>query len=166
MTADWPVPIKDFNEIWTISNKDDFAYELSKFIGHKWHARNAPLSETERAFALVSDMQSWIEMEGFQGLFYQQYTLSDCVLVERTMREVGVDRLADLFAEAKLIYMQRKTNLTEEEFRALDPFDIPEPDGGRFNEIADQFYASDSQLFELGQRLADFALKHRQEFSA
>jgi uncharacterized protein DUF4375 len=154
-----------FDDIWTISNKEDFTYELSKFIGHKRHARKLPLSRIEHAFALLSDMQSWIEMEGFHDLFYQQYTLSDCVLVEGTMREIGADRLADLFEEAKQIYMRRKTNLTEEEFRELAPFDIPEPDGSRFDEIADQFYGSDSQLFELGERLADFARKHRQEFS-
>lgn len=165
MSADWPVPIKEFNEIWAISKREEFAYELSKFIGHKLHTRKLPLSRTEHSFHLVSDMQSTIEMEGFQDLFYQAYSLSDCVLVENVMREIGADRLADLFAEAKTIYMRRKTDLTEAEYQKLDPFDLPEPDGSRFDEIAELFYASGSQLFELGDRLADFARKHREEFS-
>ena len=139
---------------------------MSKFVGHKRHARKLPLSLTEHAFDLLSNMQSWIEMEGFHDLFYQAYSLSDCILVESVMRQIGADRLAELFVEAKTIYMRHKTDLTEEEFQKLSPFDLPDPDGSRFDEIAEQFYASDSQLFELGERLADFARKHRIVFSA
>lgn len=166
VSGNWPVPVKEFDEIWAISNKEEFTYELSKFIGHKLHARKLTLSRPEHAFHLLSDMQSTIEMEGFQDLFYQAYSLSDCLLVENAMRESGANRLAELFVEAKSIYLRRRTDLTEEEYQKLDPFDIPEPDGSRFDEIAEQFYASDSQLFELGERLADFARKHREEFSA
>ena len=28
MSAGWPVPIKEFDEIWEISNKEEFAYEF------------------------------------------------------------------------------------------------------------------------------------------
>jgi len=164
MNSHWPVPIKAFDEIWTIANKEEFAYELGKFIAHKRHARKLPLSEKEHVFGILSDMQAWIEMEGFHDLFYQAYKLSDCVLVEKTMREIGTERLAKLFAEAKHIYTRHKTDITEEEFRKLEPFDLPEGDGARFDEIAKEFYGSDSQLFELGDRLADFARKHRAEF--
>jgi hypothetical protein len=180
MNRHWPVPIRAFDEIWTIANKEEFAYELGKFIAHKRHARKLPLSETEHVFGILSDMQSWIEMEGFHDLFYQAYNLSDCLLVEKTMRELGTEqlanlfaeakhiylrhKLANLFAEAKHIYLRHKTDITEEEFRKLEPFDLPEGDGARFDEIAKEFYGSDSQLFELGDRLADFARKHRAEF--
>jgi len=164
MNRPWPVPIKAFDEIWTIANKEEFAYELGKFIAHKRHVRKLQLSETEHVFAILSDMQSWIEMEGFHDLFYQAYTLSDCILVEKTMQEIGTARLAKLFAEAKHIYTRHKTDITEEEFRKLEPFDLPKGDGARFDEIAEEFYGSDSQLFELGDRLADFARKHRTEF--
>jgi hypothetical protein len=165
MSGSWPVPEKQFDEIWSISDKPEFAWQLGNFINYKVHGRKVAISRTEHAFDLVLHMQTRIEMEGFFDLYYQAYTLSDCLLVENVLREIGADRLADLFLEAKIIYMQHKIDLTEEEFRKLDSFDLPEPDGSRFSEIEEQVYADDSQLFELGERLADYARKHRDEFS-
>ena len=166
MSTDWPIPVKKFEDIWTTLDPEKLVYELDNYLSHKHHVRKLPLSQTERGFLLLASMQSWIEMEGFHDLFYQQYSLSDCVLVERVMREIGVERLADLFTEAKRIYMRHRTNLTEDDFKQLDPFDLPEPDAARFDEIAEAVYASDSELFLLADGLARYARNHREEFSA
>lgn len=165
MSFPQPAPIKAFAELWTISEPGEFVYQLSRFISHKKSTRKAPLSPAEYTFQLLMDMQPTIEMEGFQDLFFQAYSLADCVLVESGLREIGAHQLADLFAEAKSIYTRRKTDLTEAEYQDLT-LDIPEPDGSRFDEIGEQFLAGDSQLYEFGERLADFAQAHKPEFSA
>jgi len=166
MSTDWPTPVRKFEDIWTTIEPERLVYELDNYLSHKRHVRKLPLSQAERGFLLLASMQSWIEMEGFQDLFYQQYNLSDCVLVERVMREIGVERLADLFTEAKGIYVRHRTNLTEEEFKKLEPFDLPEADVARFDEIAEAVYASGSELFLLADGLAKYAQNHREEFSA
>ena len=164
MNATWPRRVKDLGEIWGIENPDTLVSELASFLSHKKYAREAPLNETEHAFLLLASMQSWIEMEGFQDLFYQQHTLADCHLVENTLRDLGAERLAQLLAEARDIYTRHRPDMTQEEYEQLDPFNLPTADGRRFDEIADAVYAKDSQLFGLSIRLAEFAKQHRGEF--
>ena len=98
MSFPQPAPIKAFAELWTISEPGEFVYQLSRFISHKKSTRKAPLSPAEYTFQLLMDMQPTIEMEGFQDLFFQAYSLADCVLVESGLREIGAHQLADLFA--------------------------------------------------------------------
>ena len=158
-----PLPIKQLDEIWEITQTKDFNYELTRFLWRKRDSQTSILSQIEHAFELLSSMGWWIATQGFQDLFFQQYTLSDCALVEHTLREIRAIELADLFGEAKQIYLRHKTDLSEEEFQDLNPFDFLEPDGSRFDEIAD--IVSDGVLLEFEEGLAAYARKHHMEFS-
>jgi Domain of unknown function (DUF4375) len=164
MTVKQPAPVKPLEEIWELSQAQDFNYELTRFLWQKQDNQTASLTQTEHAFELLSSMGWQVATQGFQDLFFQQYTLSDCVLVEQTLREIGAIQVAELFGEAKEIYSRHKTDLSEEEFQSLNPFDFSEPDGSRFDEIAN--IITENDLLEFDESLAAYARKHWMEFSA
>jgi len=161
----WPTEIRTLEEIWKLQDSPELVRELDNLLSHKRFVRKVPLSEIEHAFLLVASMPTSIMMEGFQDLFYQQYSLADCHVVEATLRELGAERLAQPMEEARGIYTRHRPDISQEEYEQLDPFDLPDLDGRRFDEIAELVSADDSELFELDTPLAEFARRHQQEFS-
>lgn len=160
-----PSGSRRLEEVLRLDDPKEVVSELNGLLADKQTAGKARLSDTERAFMLVASMQEAIMWEGFQDLFYQKWSLADCILAEATLRELGAKQLARLLQEAREIYTRHKPEMTEEEYQELDPFDLPEPDGERFDEIADLVSADDSQLFELDTPLAKFARKYRRRIS-
>jgi len=102
----WPTQIRTLEEIWRLQDPGELVYELENYVSHKRFARRAPLSTTEHVFSLLASMSSWIEAEGFQDLFYQQWSLTDCHVVEHALREMGAERLARLLEEASTLWLK------------------------------------------------------------
>jgi hypothetical protein len=81
------------------------------------------------------------------------------------MREMGLHQLADWFAEARLIYCRRRTDLTEDAYDDLEPFSLDESDGRRFDEIGELFIGNDSELFKIAAPIKAYVMQHRGEFT-
>jgi hypothetical protein len=150
-------------EIWKLQDAQEFVYQLGMWL-HDKKSEKIQLNRIEHLFDMLCSMQSWIEMEGFCDLFYQQYSLSDCNLVEEGLKEIGADKLAGLFREAKDIYVRHNRDISEDEYTELDPLSLSEKEGARFDEIADMFYSEESGLFDLAPKLNAFAKKNALAF--
>ena len=160
-TWDSPLPL---DEIFAIEEPSTLSEELGYFTLYKFSIARQKLEPREDLFLKLHHMLANIWGDGFCDLFYQQYSLADCGLVEKALREMNCHVLADLFAEAKSIYLRHNKDITEEEYRLLEPFSLRGNDGARFDEIAQQFTAAGSELFELPQRLGLYARQHQYEF--
>ncbi|TLD69319.1 hypothetical protein FEM03_18280 [Phragmitibacter flavus] len=144
------------DEIFQIEEPSTLAEELGYFILYKFSIARQKLTPAEDLFLKLHHMLAEIWGQGFFDLFYQQYSLSDCVRVEQALREMGLRTLADLFVEAKAIYLRHMP----------DPFSLGNagPDGDRFDEIAKQFTAAGSEIFQLPLHLGPYARQHQHEF--
>jgi hypothetical protein len=144
------------DEIFAIEEPSTLAEALGYFIHYKFCTAQQKLTPTEDLFLKLHYMLTEIWGQGFFDLFYQQYSLSDCTRVEQALRDMGLQDLADLFAEAKAIYLRH----------VADPFSLgkPGPDGDRFDEIANQFTATGSEIFHLPLHLGPYARQHQHEF--
>jgi hypothetical protein len=112
----------------------------------------ASLHPAEEEAWLLLTMPLDIYMEGFVDLFYQLYSLRDCAIVEACLKKLDLHRLAALFAEAKALYTDGRTDLTEEEYHQIDPFGEDDR-WQRFDEIAQDVLAAGSELYLIGERV-------------
>ena len=156
---------KSLQEIWDIQDSNDFVYELHEYIFDKKWNKKKKLSKPEHVFYMLDSMLSWIEMEGFADLFYQQYSLNDCYLVEEGLKELGANELASLFSEAKNIYIRHQTDIDQIQYEELEPFSLSENEGKRFDQIGEEIYSDKSELFDLAPRLRSYAIKHKNLFA-
>lgn len=158
--------VKPFADIWEINDAFEFVRTLSQYLEDKKVFRKITLNNIESTFYLLATMQGAIEAEGFADLFYQEYSLNECKLVEKGLVEIGLHGLAGLFVEAFEIYTRHNPQITPEMYETLDPFDLPEKEGQRFDQIADDIYADDSELFMIYSKLANYARERRSHFNA
>jgi hypothetical protein len=135
---------------------EDEAFE-GEFYGYLIDKRVAdqPLTEFEQISYLLLSMRPSIEMEGFVDLFYQLYSLQETAVVEDNLRRLGLVGLADLFAKAKNLYINGKPDITEEEYRAIDPFGEDER-WRRFDEIGNEVMDAESEIFLLPNRVREW----------
>jgi hypothetical protein len=152
-------------EFWAVRDDNEFAFHLAHYMFAKSVHRQLPLSLTEQNIWDLEWLYIRICGEGFCDLFYQQYSLADCTRLEAFMRELNLHQLADWFAEAKAIYCRRRTGLSEEEYRQLEPFSLSDTEGKRFDEIGELFIGEHSELFDLGWRIRHYANRHRTEIT-
>ena len=101
---------------------------------------------------LLLNMQLDIEMEGFVDLFYQFYSLKDCAVVEASLEKLGLHQLASQFAEAKNIYVEDRSDITEEEYRQVD-WTKKNERWSRFDAIGEEILANGSELYLIGDRI-------------
>jgi hypothetical protein len=151
-----------WEEIWVIRTAAEFAGALGQYLTVKKFSRREPLSPAESVFLLLSRLPPVIESGGLADLFYQQYSLDDCRLVESGLAEAGLPLLADLFTEALSIYTLHNSFITQAAYEVLEPFDIPRKEQHRFDQIGGIFSASSSEII---QKLAAYARQRRGEFS-
>jgi hypothetical protein len=159
----WDLPL-DLDSIFAIEDPETVSEELGYFILYKGSVARQQRNPTEDLFLKIEQMSGYIQSGGFGDLFYQQYSLADCVRIEEALREMQLSGLADLFAEAKAIYTGHRESLTEDEYQELDPFSLSGEEGRRFDEIGKLFEADDSGIHLLPVRLATYARQRQQEF--
>jgi hypothetical protein len=152
-------------DFWAVQDDDEFAFHLAHYIFAKSVHRKLPLSTTEQNIWDLEWLYTRICGEGFCDLFYQQYSLCDCARLESFMRELKLAQLADWFSEAKAIYCRHQLDLTEDQYRQLDPFSLSDIDGKRFDEIGELFIGEGSELFDIGWRIRTYANQHRSEIT-
>jgi hypothetical protein len=126
------------------------------------------VNEFEEVVYLLVNILLITEMEGFIDLFYQAFSLRQCRVVARSLDELGLDKLAALFTEALNIYLNGRSNISEEEFKAINPFEMRQECGQRFDEISMQILAPDSEIYLLEEPHCQFlrANKERLKESA
>jgi hypothetical protein len=153
---------QSINEIVLIKDCNELVAEFYFFLSEK--NLKYKLNEIEEVVYLLLNMLSSIEMDGFVDLFHQQYSLRECLIVENSLRQFEFNKLADLFSEAKSIFINNKFDITQEEYEQIPPFAYEErPNGERFNEIGELFLAKDSEIYHLGDGLCKF-IKSNGEF--
>jgi hypothetical protein len=153
------------DEIWNVQDADAFAGALIDYLYDKESKRRLPLSGCEQNVRDISNLYASICIDGFNSLFYQVFSLADCHRVEAAMREMGLRQLADWFAEARLIYCRRRTDLSEEAYDNLEPFSLDGPEGLRFDEIGKLFVGDESELFRIAAPVKAYATLHRGDFT-
>jgi hypothetical protein len=138
---------------------EKFGVELFDYLTTKKGA-GYPLTTIEEVAYLLLVLRLDIDMNGFVDLFYQQYSLRECHIVEAGLHVLQLHTLADLFAEAKHIYTDGRTDLTEEQYQTINPFDN-RTKWQRFDEIGEQILAEGSEVYLLSERLYAYFQKHR-----
>lgn len=153
---------KQLNEILETNDCNTMVAEFYFFLVEK--RLKHKLNEVEEVVYLLLNMLPDIEMEGFVDLFHQMYSLNECMIVERSLRQLEFNQLADLFSEAKSIFIRGRVNITQEEYEQIAPFAYEETQTGRrFDEIGELFLAKDSEIYRLGDGLCKF-IKANSEF--
>jgi hypothetical protein len=140
----------------------DLVNELYEFVSEKRRVGQALLAIEEETY-LVLSMLLDIEMEGFVDLFYQFYTLRETYVVEAGLRKLELNRLAELFSEARSIFTNGRIELTEEEYKDIYPFGKDER-WQRFDEIGDEILAEESEIYLIGDGVCAYVRVHANEF--
>jgi hypothetical protein len=152
--------IKLLNEVFKIDNCDEFVSELYGYLIDKINSHQE-LNDVEEVAYLLLSMKLDIEMEGFVDLFHQLYSLRECFVVEQSLRKFGLHKLADLFSEAKRIFINGNNNLTQEEYEQIDPFLLGKTQSHRFGEIGDLILAENSEIYKIPDYVCDFIKSKR-----
>jgi len=147
--------VKSLNEILSITDCNELVSEFYSYLIEKKNS-NRKLNDIEEVVYLLVSMLLDIEMEGFIDLFHQLYSLRECLVVEQNLRQFGLHKLADLFSEAKSIYIKGKFDITQEEYEQIDPFTLDEMQSRRFEEIGETILAKDSEIYRLGDSVCQF----------
>jgi hypothetical protein len=157
--------VKPLAEILTNDNCDWLCGELYGFIIQK-KIDCQPLHPVETVIYLMMVMRDDMAMEGFIDLFHQLYSLEECRIVEDKLREFGLYRLADLFAEAKHLFIEGRTEITQSEYEEIDPFQYDDSWRERFDAIGDQVIAPDSEIYQLAEPLCRYVRANAAELLA
>jgi hypothetical protein len=140
----------------------DLVNELYEFVSEK-HRTGQTLLPIEEETYLALSMLADIEMEGFVDLFHQFYTLRETDVVEGFLQKLELKRLAKLFAEARSIFTNSRVELTEEEYKEINPFDH-DARWQRFDKIGNEILAEGSEVFLIGDRVCAYVRAHLNEF--
>ena len=143
-------------------NCPELITELYGFVSEKRRTGQALLAIEEETYLALSMLLD-IEMEGFVDLFHQLYTLRETYIVESMLHKLELKRLAELFSEARSIFTDGKVELTEEEYKEINPFghDVR---WQRFDEIGNEILAEGSEIFLMGDRVCTYVRAHVNEF--
>jgi hypothetical protein len=139
---------KTIGEILSLPDCGKMVNEYYDYIAKKL-GDGEPLNEIEEIVYLLVNTLLISEMEGFVDIFYQAFSLRQCRIVAKSLNELGLYKLAGLFAEALDIYLNGQSDISEEEFRAINPFAMNQEHGQRFDEISAQILAQDSEIYLL-----------------
>lgn len=126
-------------QIWLIKDNNEFTHELSSYIFDKSINHQKQISMIEQNIWDIAWIPTYIDGGGFCDLFYQKFNLADTVRLEKAMREMGLVRAADLFAEAIKIYCRDNSDITQEQYKNLEPFSLEPKQGELFDKIGKDF---------------------------
>ncbi len=146
---------KTIGEILSLSDCGELVSEYLSYIAKKQVARE-PLNEIEEVVYLLVNILAISEMEGFVDIFYQAYSLRQCRVVSRSLSELGLYKLAGLFTDALDIYLNGLSDISEEEFGAINPFEIGQERFQKFDEISDRILTHDSEIYLLEKPLCEY----------
>ena len=147
--------VKSLNEILEINDCNELVSEFYFFVSDK-KSFKLELNKIEEVAYLLLSMLPSIEMDSILDLFHQLYSLDECVVVEKSLRQFELNKLADLFNEAKSIFINNKSNITQEEYKQIDLGTINENQDRRLDEISKMILAKDSEIYRLGDCLCKF----------
>jgi hypothetical protein len=146
---------KRLEDILSISNCDQLCAALYNYVISKL-ANNEELSDVEEKIYLLISMLPDIEMEGFIDLFYQFYSLRECIVVEETLKVLGLCNLANLFRKAKDIYLHGNENiLSDQDFHGLYDH-LSEEQRCQIYEIGGEILAEGSEIYQIANRLCQY----------
>jgi hypothetical protein len=151
---------KSLHEILNITDCNELISGFYSYLVEKKNS-NQKLNDVEDVVYLLVSMLLDIEMEGFVDLFHQLYSLQDCIVVEQNLRRFRLHKLANLFNEAKLIYINGNLDITQEEYKEISPVIPDEIQSRRFEEISDLVLAEDSEIYKIGDCVCDFVKSNR-----
>ena len=146
---------KSLKDILDLNEPLDFCTKFYQYLIDK-RINDKPLNEAEEVAFMLLRMESSIYINGFVDLFYQQYSLRECIIVEEFLKNLGLDKLASLFNEAKMIYIRGQEGITEQAYKDINPFEMGEEQGDRFNEIGEIVLAEGSELYLIPGRIYDY----------
>ncbi len=148
------------------TDKGEFLFDLWDLLGHRKYDLEEPLNDPESVIWALFDMLPAAEIDGFSSLFEQAFLLRECKLLIEGLREMKLYRLADLFAEALLIYARGNVNITEEQFDSLEIAHLlPEKELQRFEELEEQFWEEDSELYQIAIPMVEYIQAHYDSFA-
>ncbi len=150
-------------EIFEIDDAVTFINELCDYLDKKRNS-SAGLSKGERLIDFYYRFMASKDMDGFGDLFYQAFSLEECKDVIRWFSELGLDQAARHFREALDIYCRRRL-VTSEEYNQLDPFDLEEAEGRRFDEIGKFFDSEECGLYGCEELIKEWMSKNRHLFT-
>src|SRR5689334_6753007 len=139
-------PSRSMREILEIEDCNKLVAEFFFFLEDKKNSR-AVFNDLEWSTWLLLNLLPGMEMEGIEDLFHQLYSLEECELVEKYLRQLQLDELADLFGEAKSIYIGHRSQITQAEYRQIDPFALEESQLHRLEEIGKTILKKGSQIY-------------------
>ena len=140
----------------------DLVNEFYELVSEK-RSSGQDLLPIEEEIYLALSMLLDIEKQGFVDLFYQFYTLRETYVVESFLRKLELNRLAELFSEARLIFTNARLGFTEEEYKEIYPFGNDER-WQRFAEIGDEILAEESEIYLIGDCVCEYVKVHANEF--
>ncbi len=150
----------NLEDIQSISNCANLCISFSNYVNVK-KANHEELDEHEEKFYLLYGMLSEIEMEGFIDLFHQFYSLRECAIVETTLKEFSLDKLANQFLRAKNIYTQNSGKVSEEYFHNLF-YQLGEEQRRQIYEIGIEILEG-SEIYQIENKLCHYIRDHVQK---
>jgi hypothetical protein len=151
------------NQIFEIDSPENFIINLFHYLTIKSNARK-PFTEAERLAFLLLNFEPTIAINGFCDLFHQAYTLKECRIVESGLKMLGLIKLAELFGEAEQIYLRHNLDITDEEYKELEPFGFDETESKRLDEIEKLVWERESELYQIGLKVFLFAKENHTQF--
>ena len=150
-------------EIFDIDDGATFINELYDYLDEKRNS-SAGLSKGERLIDFYYRFMASRDMDGFCDLFYQAFSLEECKDLIQWFSELGLDKAAGYFSEALDIYCRRRV-VTSEEYHQLNPFDLEEAEGRRFDEIGKFFDSEECGLYGCEELIREWMIKNRHLFT-
>ena len=128
----------------------EFVIEFYRYVIDKKNRQ--VLSSIEKSVYLVLSMLPDTEMEGFADLFMQMYSQEDFQVIEKLLRQLDLNILADQLINAKRL------------FAVLDGVSEDDQRWREFDEIGKNVMAEGSQLYLTHQRVCAWIKAHANEF--
>ncbi len=150
---------------WIDADKSEFLLDIGDLLGYRKYHLNESLNESELVIWALRNMWAAVAMDGFSSLFEQLYSLRECKLLIDGLREMKLCRLADLFAEALLIYVWGNVDITEEQYQNLDIELLPEKEMQRFEELESQYWADDCEEYQSAIPMVEYIQAHYDAFA-
>jgi len=89
-------------------------------------AQHQPFNDLEHALFILLALPLEAELYGFANVFIHLYSLHECIVFENTLETIGLRLIADQFREARTIYTNDDSSMSEETYRAIDITKAPD----------------------------------------
>lgn len=153
---------RDLNVIVNLSDCNEMLLALIDFVFTKRLVKER-VNRVAESIYLVLDMLPSMEMDGIDSLFHERYSLQECVIVENFLRELRFNRLADLFANAKFVFVGGRLDITQAEYEQIDLAQMQPTQSSELDQIADRILESGSEIYLTGEFLCDYIRSHKED---